>query len=891
MPLQIHQKAAIKILVAVSFLNLFLSGCNPVDVQTAVRSGSSGVDTNLVGKAFVYEDDPINLTGNPNLPANVDMARLTNRTPQDIAPSTKTSLANDCNFVQTKYPMDFSFSDPTTREFIDCLNVKKSNDPTLAALQPINGSWNFTGNSPEFYQVNAMYHANKLTQRMLGVMSFIHSNLHVENTLKSLPSAVPYFLGDMSTWWYKYNATSSLMTKTGKLTVLSQTDDKNNAFYDPINNNIILGVLTSGQTSTAPNGALIVQDPSVLYHELGHAFTTIFLNMRNADFVAGTWRATPYQAFPLYGSYDELSSIGEGVADYFSYFMNGRTSFGDWAFGRFLALSRPITEENALHAPGISSAVDERMSYPDLILYYPQDPRKPVEDVHNTGMVISHYLVALTESLKSECFMDQDMATKHVMLLLAESFAFLGDLTGRGTDYNNTNDGTGKPKAMVNLHRNGAYQWYYGSRRVTMRRFIQTFAKNIFHIVTRDICSNFSKPKSEQLLDMYGLLLFKNYDDNGTFSASTSTLATREDAYVMNAGTFEGLRSSQVNSIAASQFNGTYFTSTMTNIKAANPTAVNEVNRIKSILVPKSSLTINSAGINATLSLDDSRSYAEGIAANTLFEGRVITPSFGIAGPEYNNNNRRVSPGEIAGLILNLVNNSNVPIGGVEILATPWAHMKVLPDPVATSPTFGLPSWRSKPCSINGFPSTSEGGLALDPDCPDSAILPADGRRFRKPASPSNWPAQALHPVCLAQINANNETRWVSQDEYRRSVLLLEDKDCLGYGTPDFSPAECLMRFIPGRDTAFLSKIDPGKSYRQTVDPEGKITLANSVGLALEVNKWIPPGTFFTCRLRLQFSNCADCFQPAADQDEYSDIEYGGHKPFKVLDVPLTILD
>lgn len=877
--------------IAIPLFSLLLSGCNPTQVQSSgLRTGASAVDNNLLGKAFIYEDNPIALTGNPNVGANVNMGSLLLATPQSISPVTKTTLTNDCSFVQTKYPLDFSFSDPATRLFVDCLRVMKSDDPTLAPLQPVNGNWNFTANTPEFYQVNAMYHTNKLTLKMLDVMSFIHQNLHVSNTVKSIPPSVPYYLGDMGTWWYKYATGTSLMTKTAQLGVQSQANLPNNAAYDPIKNQVLLGFITKSLGSETPNGALMIQDPSVLYHELGHSFMTIFLNMRNAELVAGTWKPLPYQAFPYYGTYDELSSIGEGVADYFSYYMNGRTTIGEWGLGRFLKLSRPLTEENSLHAPGISSAFDERVSYPDLLLYYPQDPSEPVEDVHNAGMIVSHYLVALTDSLKSECFMDQAMATKHVMLLLADSFSFLGDLTARGTDYNNTNDGTGKPKAMVNLHRNGAYEWYYGTRRITFRRFFQTFAKNVYHTLSRNICSNFTKEKSEQLLDMYGLLLFRHYDDNGTFSATVSDQASRQDAYVI--ATAAGLKNSRVGGIAASQFNGTYFSSDATYPLTTSPTFVDESNRSKSVLVPKSSIDFSSSGVNATLVLDDSQTYGQNIAANTLFEGRVISPSLGIAGPEYNNNNQRVSPGEIAGLVLNLVNNSSLPIGGVTVLATPWAHMKVLPDPVPTSPTFGLPSWRTQPCSINGFPSTAEGGLSST-DCADNLILPTDGRRFRKPASASNWPDKALHPVCIAQINADNETRWVSQDEYRRSVLQLEDKDCLGYGTPDFSPAECLMRFIPGRDSAFLSKIDPQKSYLQTVTPSNvtDITIASSTGLALEVNKWIPPGTFFTCRLRVQFSNCSDCFQSAVGKDDYSDIEYGGSKPFKVFDIPLVILD
>lgn len=857
-----------------------LAACNPTQVQNAgLRSDSAGATQALLGKAYVYEDDPIALTGNANLSATVNMGKLVSSTPKDIAPATKTTLTNDCNFVQEKYSTDFSYSDPATRVFIDCLRVIKNDDPTVAPIQPNNGSWVFPGNTSEFYQVNAMYHANKLTQRMLGLLSFIHKDLHMDNTVKSLPPAVPYFLGDMGTWWHKYNAGISTMAKSGQVTVQSQAQIENNAFYDPASNQVKLGYVALNGT---PNGALEIQDPSVLYHELGHQFMTLFLNLRNAQLISGVWKPTPYKAFPLYVGAEELGALSEGIADYFSYFMNGRTTFANWGLQRFLNAGRPITEDNPLHAPGISSADDERLSYPDFLLYYPQAPDTPLDDPHNAGMITSHYLVALTEALKTECLMDQEMATNHVMLLMAESFAFLGDLTGRGTDYNNTNDGTGNPRAMVNLHRNGSYEWYYESRRIDMRRFFQVFARNIYHTLSRNYCTNFTKEKSEKLLDLYGLLLFRHYDDNGTFSDSLSAKASRVDAFALATPT--GLKNSRVNSLAASQFGGNYPNSpSATYPNTVAPTFVDEANRNKSVLVPKSSLAFNASGAYATLILDDSQTFGQNVATNTLFQGRVISPSTGIAGWEYNNKNGKISPGEIVGISLNLVNNSNQPIAGVHLLATPWAHMKVQTDGSS------IPTWKAKPCSINGFPSTSEGGLSST-ECTDADILPATGTRFYKPTT-GNYPAKALHPVCLVQYSSTEETRWVSQDEFRRNVLQLQDKECLGYGTPDFVPEECLMRFLPGRDSAFLSRIDPGKSFRQTTDPTGKVGLNYANGLALEVNKWITPGTTFTCRLRAQFSNCSDCFQSASSEDDYSDIEYGGAKPFRVLDIPLTILD
>lgn len=850
-----------------------LAGCNPTQVQNAgIRTDGTSADANMQGKAYVYLDDPLAVAGK-DVGSNVDMGRYLASEPKQITPAGRTSLTNDCNFQADIYGVGL-----LGYTYTDCLTVAKNDDPTTVPLQPVNGTWEFSANTSAFYQVNAMYHAKLVTERVMGMLDFIHERLHVAGS-KSLPPSLPYSIADMGTWWFKYATGTSLMTRTAQLKVLSQSTLADNAYYDPAMNEVSLGYLSKYSK------VFMVQDPSVIYHEMGHAFMTIFLNTRNAEYIAGTWQPLAYQAFPYYGAYSELGAMGEGIADYFAYSMNARTTFGEWALGRFLKASRPLTEDNALHPPGVSSAVDERLSYPEYLLYVPQAPTDRYEDVHNAGMITSHFLVAMTESLKTECLMNQETAVNHIMLLMAESFSFLGDLTGRGSDYNNTDDGTGKPRALVNLHKSAAYSWYYMNRQVTMRRFFQTFARNSYHILTRDACPNFTKEKLEQLLDMYGLLLFKHYDDNGTFSSSSSTLATREDSYIMASPA--GLKNSLVSGIVASVF-GPYFpnSATVGYPNTTAPTSVDEANRLKTVLVPKSSLAFTGGTASASLILDDSQSFGQQVATSTLFEGRVISPTPGVAGWEYNNNNFRVSPGELVGLVLNLTNSAGTAIGGVTVLATPWAHMLVT-DTV---------NGRAKPCTINSFPSTSEGGLPAT-TCTDSAILPSDGARFKKPTA-GTWPSKALHPVCLVQSSNASETRWVSQDDYRRDVLQIEDQDCLGYGTPDFAPAECLMRFLPGKDMAFLSRIDPQTSYYRTLLPTtatsaqaANFSFRGSAGLALEVNKWIPPGTIFTCRLRVQFSNCSDCFQSAAGEDEYTDIEYGGAKPFRVFDVGLTILD
>ena len=43
----------------------------------------------------------------------------------------------------------------------------------------------------------------------------------------------------------------------------------------------------------------------------------------------------------------------------------------------------------------------------------------------------------------------------------------------------------------------------------------------------------------------------------------------------------------------------------------------------------------------------------------------------------YNNGNGEISPGEVVGISLNIYNDSNTAIGGVQVLANDWDHGKM----------------------------------------------------------------------------------------------------------------------------------------------------------------------------------------------------------------------
>jgi hypothetical protein len=62
--------------------------------------------------------------------------------------------------------------------------------------------------------------------------------------------------------------------------------------------------------------------------------------------------------------------------------------------------------------------------------------------------------------------------------------------------------------------------------------------------------------------------------------------------------------------------------------------------------------------------------------------------------------------------------------------------------------------------------------------------------------------------------------------------------------------------------------------------------------MLLEVNKWIPPGTKFRCRMRARFSNCSDCFADSVNSnDDYIDGELNGNKPYKVINFEFDVND
>jgi hypothetical protein len=320
---------------------------------------------------------------------------------------------------------------------------------------------------------------------------------------------------------------------------------------------------------------------------------------------------------------------------------------------------------------------------------------------------------------------------------------------------------------------------------------------------------------------------------------------------------------------------------------------VSEDNRRKSVLVSKQLIELAAPTTDkparSSYYLIDGASEMTEFLQGLLYKGYAVPLSTRVASTAYNNKNLKISPGEIVAIIPNLLNKSNSTIAGVQLLATDWDHVEVVDQETGNF----------KPCVVDSVTTVDQGATTGNTcDTTDTTY-----RRLIKDTtvSPARFPASAAAPVCLVQMEDSSGTRWASQNEFRKKQgLALQDQDCLGYSSStavdsDFTlnPHECLARFLPGANDAFFSKIEPQKTYAETLYPDlTNVTFNSGNTLMMEVNKWVPPGTKFRCRLRARFSNCSDCSSDTtAPYDDFLDYEYNGAKPFQVINFEFEVND
>lgn len=770
---EVHTSSFYKSLMAL--FSLALVSCVP-SVGEKSRSREVASVINGSTKVNLYQgrvlaDNPIILSRNANLSDSFDLNRLL---------STVTITTNSFLKGSTAcYGLDYCFE---VRE------VKESPSP----LQTATGKWSYNARSTEFLQVNTFYHLNTA------------ANLFFTNLTRSYDRAYfglsPYYDSSLPKSIQSLTNPGLFNLISSPLIAYANCDAEDNAYYDHTNQTVCLGYV-SGHTNVK-----FAQDSTAIYHETGHFFQKLQLNLRNPVIGPRVDMGT--------NTYDEAGSIGEGLSDYYSYFVNGRTHFSEWGAGRFLNSSRPISENDPLHVSGVSTDSDQRLSYPQFIDYNPNDPTVPIEDVHYSGMIVSHYLVALTEDLQDKCLMTKRDASNFVVHLISETLAEHGDLSSNGTQSVSSNN-------KINLNSTYSADWFRIVNPINYRTFMQTLAKNLMvnlSSASLNRCNGgtYTKDQIESLIDQYGLLLFRTYNENRNLSTG--------------AGAYQN-------------------------------TLVNSVNRKKSVLVSKNLLTTDPTLNASTAYIIDNRTQIKDAVA-ALQAGLLIgnlsaqTPSdFG-----FNNDNGKMSPGEVVAVALNLYNNSNSPIGGVQILANDWNHADATGKPCQFPTSMSNDQW----------PLISEGGV---PCSTTAAALATD-----------------FAPVCFMQSNETSATKWISQKDYQ-TKMALDSSFCLDPTKPN----ECFLRAIKGADQAHYSKINPKSTWGQTMaDPNtGKAFSLNSGNVILfEVSKHIPPGTIVDCRLRLRFSNCEDCYHDANRSNyDYFDTEYNGPRPFKIIHLQIPITD
>lgn len=756
--------------------------------STSTNNGTFSVAPNF-GRYF--DDNPIILSGNPNL---------------DNTASLSPFLNNNQKFITTNQFLIAPCAAGGT-EIDSCLEVRDSEVANYTTATE--NRWGFNVGTTQFLEVQTFGNMRDITNKFMSNLEF-SLNLSIGF---GYTSAIPtnLFNATNKAFWYQ----------SGLLKGYSNCGVDNNAFYDSAGQTVCLGNVT-----TVPP-IFISSDPTITWHEMGHAFNQISMNMRQRAF-SGTIST---QSSLGYLFYDEAGSINEGVADFYSQFMNNRTHFAEWGLGRYLIQSRPMSEDDALHAPGIDTSTEGRLAYPAYVTYDPNEPEVPFEDVHYAGQIISHFLTAFKQSIEDTtvCGLSSDQAMQITIHLLTETLAELGDQTATGSGVLTTSTSAHR----VNLNPDEAIEWISKNNPINFRRFIQTYSKYFIRSLGNSLfnmcgSSAYSRDDYEKLVDSYGLLLFKTYN---------------EDDNHMSLG-HSGVR-----------------------------TVVTPTNRVKSEFIKKDLLILDNRENSASAFIIDNQSDIKAAVEGMILSGQVSSISSQIDGNfAFNNGNAQISPGEVVGVALNLLNSSNSTMAGVHLLANDWDHAK-----------------NGALCNNLGdnFPLASEG--AADLTSGEGTQGGCDYTTRYNGKNSALEPNESLAPVCFVELADTDATKWVVQDRLRSSIGMSK-QNCLG---GEDSTDDCFIRAIKGADHAFYSKLNPQQTWAESLQTaEGIPTFNTSNVIFFEVSPDIPPGTTFNCRMRARFTNCEDCYHDELfSGDDYLDYEYAGAKPFKLINFKFTVID
>jgi len=795
------------LLLVLPALAQFAMGCIAKTSDGRRRANANQFFTSLgIGEGRVFTANPVVLSGNAQLSPAADLSAYFGR-PQFI--TTSPTLIHNCSGKTGSSDLINS-----------CFRVR-ANASNQNFLFSYRERWDYRAPAQaDFLQVNTFYHGKLAIERNNAIFNLAYDQA---NPLAPLyKTSVPSNLFSNSGHWYSNSIQSSLPLL---LEAFADCDINDTASFDPARFQICLG-----RDSVFPT-LKYAQDPSIIYHEFGHAFQQIALNARTS---VSTSPVLIERVNLGVLSYDEAGSIGEGLSDYWSYLLTpgNRKHFAEWALGVNNKQSRPISESDPMHIAGINDDAFSRLAYPAFLNYDANFPHSNIEDIHLAGQIASHFLVALTEEFKTVCQMTAAQeAANNVMYLVNETLMELGDLTSKGTDIGGVN--------RINLSATHAKEWVEKANPINFKTFFHTLASKIW--VTFGNGSGFSKcsngpsghyPKDnlEKLLDSYGLLLFVNYNEDGNGES--------------------------------------------TGHSGAN-TQINLANRSKTVLIPKSFIDLTTQQNTAKFLVFDEAAQILDALASLNGRGQISNISPLIADDlRYNNGNGRFSPGEIAGLSFVLFNDANAPMAGVHVLGNDWDHTKSENGKEKMCPNLG-----------DNFPTPLEGAADITSE---SGATPGECSYITRN---NGSDGDAIAPICFVQVKENSTTVWASQNTLRVNMGL-EPHQCLG-GT-NGNNDDCFVRVIKGADHAFFSKIDAQKTWAQTQQQADGSSIAFSISnlIFFEISPQIPPTTKFICRFRVRFSNCSDCYNDDNfNGDNFLDYEFSGGKPFKIIHHEFTVTD
>lgn len=578
----------------------------------------------------------------------------------------------------------------------DCFSVQEKPSDTQL-LRRSEESWNYSSGSDEFLQVHTFYHTKKAITLYFDLIKDIYTEA-MSSHLES--SFTQQALNQNASW------------SDTPLKVFAKCDDLSNAYYDPALTRICLG------EDLYHPGHVFSQDPSIIYHELGHHFVKVFMNMRNK-----TAGLTLRSDLGMH-SYDEGGALNEGIADYFAVISRilGNDSkrriyrlYDDERFGvGELSLSlynsfRPTHEGHSLHHSGIAPNAVGRFNYTEHLNHSVQSPSAPVESNHTQGQVVSHYLTSLTLKMSETCSYSFREATSKVIFILAETLAHLGDLSSLGS----TAHGNGY---TVNFNPVHSLEWLRNINPINFRRFFQSFAFFLKNKISNQACLALN-PYS--LLDEYHLLLFST--DNGD-------------------GNDELLGHNGVNRSSIPQYE-----------------------RQRSVMLTKGDLDLATGNYPQAYIADDRLSMVDLVSSLQDKFGPIL-PREIPANLGFNNGGGRPSPGEVVGLHLNLFNyNPSHPYLGIHISASEFDYTKTNANGY------------EEPCSdmLHQWPSPHEG--AAPPDTHQGAGSCSYITRNH------GLDGDEVSPVCFVWNHQDQKWTSQANTSYADDGLCLDDdqKNCL----------------------------------------------------------------------------------------------------------------